>query len=364
MAKPRIGRVTRSTKVRVAAVAAAVAMAASACGNSSSTSSGKSGNSGSSNPLAGKTIDLISSGSAGATHDLFARAIAPGMGKYLHATVDVVDKPGGGQLLAWNYTEQAKPDGLTICTVDPEGVLANLWEKVPNNMVVPNKIVMVGGTTGAGGASEIMYATKSTPDIYTLLKSKKTVKELGSVGDVPGPLLFGAYNTPYKDLTSYSDSSAELQGMLRGDGDVSIKSWGGPWAAYATGGKGKTILAYTMRNTWSVNPSVPTVAALMKKDPPPNKQEEKAVVTDTNALDAGTGLFAPPGTPANIANALTAAVKYAIGTSTFKTDAKKAQISTTYESAADQEKAMKSGSTPATVKLMRKYVPLSTGVAS
>lgn len=376
----RVRHVSTSTKAKVAAIGAMVALAASACGSSSTgaSASGQSGSSqpgssqttstpsgsGGSSPLAGKTIDLISSGSAGSTHDLFARAVAPALAEYLHATIDVVDKPGGGQLLAWNYTYGAKPDGLTICTVDVEGVLANLWEKVPNNNVVSNKIEMLGGITGAGGAAEIMYATKNSPNIYNLLKSKSQVKELGSVGDVPGPLLFGAYNTPYKDLTSYSDAAAQLQGILRGDGNVSVKSWGGSWAAYATGNKGKAILAYTMRPTWSIDPSVPTVGTLLQKDPPPNAVEVKAVEADTSALDGGTGIFAPPGTPQNIVSALIAGVKYAVSSSTYQTDATKAKISTTYEPAADQQSKLASGSQSSTVTLMRKYVPLATGVAS
>lgn len=380
MSETRIRRSTRSTKVRVAVIAAAAAMAASACGSGSAngttangttangtTANGtasSSGKSGGSSPLAGKTIDLISSGAAGSTHDLFARAMAPGLGQYLHATVDVVDKPGGGQLLAWNYTAQAKPDGLTISTVDVEGVLANVWEKVPNNDVVPDKTIMLGGTTGVGGAAEIMFAPASSPSIESIVKSTKTVTEIGSVGDVPGPLLFGAYKTPYKDLTSYSDSSSELQGMLRGDGEVSVKSWGGSWAAYGTGGKGKPIMAFTLRDTWSLNPSVPTEGELLKKDPPPNQQELKAVTADTAALDAGTGVFAPPGTPSNIVSALTAGIKYAIGTTTFKTDAQKAQISSDYEAASAQQSALQVGAAPSLVTVMRKFVPQATGVAS
>lgn len=354
----------RSPALRCGAVASAVlAVALTGC-----RSSGSGSNSSSSNPLGGKTINLVSSGAAGSAHDLEARAEAPYIAKYLHATVHVVDKPGGGQLLAWNYVNAAPPDGLTIGTVDVEGVLANLWEEVPSNNVKPDKIIMLGGMAGGvKGASEVMFAPKSLPwhNIYPMLKERsRQIKEIGSVGDVPGPLLFGAYHVPYKDLTSYSSSTDELQGLLRGDGDLTIKSWAGSYAAYVTGGKGQVLLAYTMRPTWKLRPSVPTVAQLLKKAPPASAGEAKALVTDTTALDAGTGLFAPPGTPSAVVTALQKAVKYAITQPGFATKADNAGLSDTYESASAQENILRTGTAPATVATMRKYVPLHTGVAS
>lgn len=330
--------------------------------------SGISGNASSSAPLAGQTINLVSSGAAGSSHDLEARAEAPYIAKYLHATVHVVDKPGGGQLLAWNYVNAAPPDGLTIGTVDVEGVLANMWEEVPNNNVKPDKIIMLGGLAGGvTGASEVMFAPKSLPwhDIYALLKERSSqIKELGSVGDVPGPLLFGAYHVPYKDLTAYASSTDELQGLLRGDGDLTVKSWAGSYAAYATGGNGQVLLAYTMRPTWKLRPSVPTVSQLLKKDPPSSAGEGAALVTDTTALDGGTGLFAPPGTPSAVVADLQKAVKYAITQPGFAGKAANAGISDSYESAAAQAAAIRAGTVPATIATMRKYVPLHTGVAS
>jgi tripartite-type tricarboxylate transporter receptor subunit TctC len=223
---------------------------------------------------------------------------------------------------------------------------------------------MAGGVTGA---SEVMFAPKSLPwhDIYALLKERSSqVKELGSVGDAPGPLLFGAYHVPYKDLTSYASSTDELQGLLRGDGDLTVKPWAGSYAAYVTGGKGQVLLAYTMRPTWKLQPSVPTVSQLLKKDPPSSTGEGLALATDTTALDGGTGLFAPPGTPPAVASALQKAVKYAITQPGFAAKAVSESLSSTYESPADQAAALRAGTVPATVATMRKYVPLHTGVAS
>ncbi|SRR5579875_1095135 len=358
------------SRFSIALLSAPVIAAAAACGGTShGRGAATQGSGGSAQPLAGKTINLVSSGAAGSSHDLFARALAPALAKYLHATVHVVDMPGGGQLLAWNYVYGSSPDGLTIGTVDVEGILANLWEKVPNNNVNPAKVTMLGGLAGGTtGESEVMFAANSTnpvfSNVYSLVKDRSVkVRELGSVGDVPGPLLFKLYHVPYTDLTAYSDSSAELQGMIRGDGNVSVKSWAGSWAAYVTGGKGKVLLAFSMRPTWQEDPSVPTVAQLLKKDPisGPGRVAE---VADSTALDAGTGIFGPPGMPAATVKALRAAVAYAVSQPSFKSAAVKGSLSTTFESAADETAAIQAGVKPQTIAIMRKYVPLSTGVAS
>jgi tripartite-type tricarboxylate transporter receptor subunit TctC len=106
------------------------------------------------------------------------------------------------------------------------------------------------------------------------------------------------------------------------------------------------------------------VAQLLKTNPPVSKDEGTALVTDTTALDGGTGLFAPPKTPAATVAALQKAVEYAIAQPGFKSRAAKANISDTYESAADQTTALNIGMVPATIDLMRKFVPLHTGIAS
>lgn len=322
------------------------------------------------NPFAGQTIDLVSSGAAGSTHDLFARAVGRGIASYLHATVDVVDMPGGGQLLAWNYVNHAAPNGLTIGTADVEGQLANLWEKVPNNSVNPAKNTWLGGFPGAGSA-EVFFASTSASqpvagelkDVYTLIKDHSVqIKELGSVGDVPGPLFFKLYNIPSFDLTSYSNSTDELAGMERGDGPVTVKSWGDGFATWARSGGGKVLLSFSMDRSWKVDPSVPTLAKLLKKDPP--KRGTTALIADAKALDAGTGIFAPSGLSKAATYWLQAAVKASMQTSFYKTAATNAQLQLGYESPIAEKAAITYGVQSSTVALLRKYVPLSTGIAS
>lgn len=322
-----------------------------------------------SQPLAGKTIQLISSGAAGSSHDLLARAVAPYVARYLHATVHVVDMPGGGQLLAWNYVAHQAPNGLAISTIDVEGVLANMWEKVPGQKVNPSQLTMLGGGAGGvGDESQVMIAAASPNPIYNSVYKLAAdhgtkVLELGSVGDVPGPLFFKVFRVPYKDLSSYPDSSAELQGMLRGDGNVDVKSYAGSWVTYVKSGKGKVLIVFSMRPSWKADPSVPTVAQLLQHDPV-SGPARAAVVADSTALDAGTGFFGPPGLPQNLTTALQHAIAYAYAQPGFLQAAANGHLSTTFESAASQTSAIKAGVQPQVVQEIREFVPLSTGVAS
>lgn len=324
---------------------------------------------GGSQPFAGKTIQLVSSGAAGSSHDLLARALAPYLARYLHATVHVVDMPGGGQLLAWNYVSHQAPNGLTIGTIDVEGVLANMWEKVPGQKVSPRQLTMLGGGAGGvAGNSEVMFAAAAAnpvySSIYQLAADRSTkVLELGSVGDVPGPLFFKLFHVPYKDLSSYPDSSAELQGMLRGDGNVDVKSYAGSWVTYVTSHKGKVLLAFSMRPSWKANPAVPTVAQLLQRERL-SGPGRAALVADSTALDAGTGLFAPPGLPKPLVTALQHAIARAYTQPGFIKDASNGSLSTTYESAAAEASAIQTGVQPQVVQEIRQFVPLSTGVAS
>jgi len=70
----------------------------------------------------GKTIRLIVPFTPGGGTDLHARLLAPVLGRYLKCTVVVINKPGGGGLVAMNdFYEAPRKDGLTLA-VSPEGL--------------------------------------------------------------------------------------------------------------------------------------------------------------------------------------------------------------------------------------------------
>jgi len=70
----------------------------------------------------GKTVTIISGTTAGSAYDTYARLIAAHLGKHIpgNPTFVVQNMPGGGSIVAANFLYGvAKPDGLTIASINP-----------------------------------------------------------------------------------------------------------------------------------------------------------------------------------------------------------------------------------------------------
>ena len=70
----------------------------------------------------GETIRIVSGTSAGRTYDVYARLIAQHLGKYISGRPEFVvqNMPGTGSVIAANVVYGvAKPDGLTIASINP-----------------------------------------------------------------------------------------------------------------------------------------------------------------------------------------------------------------------------------------------------
>jgi tripartite-type tricarboxylate transporter receptor subunit TctC len=75
-----------------------------------------------SNYYQGKTVTIISGTTAGSAYDTYARLIATHLGKHVpgNPSFIVQNMPGGGSIIAANYLYGvAKPDGLTIASINP-----------------------------------------------------------------------------------------------------------------------------------------------------------------------------------------------------------------------------------------------------
>jgi tripartite-type tricarboxylate transporter receptor subunit TctC len=78
----------------------------------------------------GKTVRIVVGYGPGGGYDVYARMIAPYLGKTLGATIVVENQPGAGGLTALNRTYTAPPDGLTMMIVNGAGAaLAQLVEQ-------------------------------------------------------------------------------------------------------------------------------------------------------------------------------------------------------------------------------------------
>ena len=70
----------------------------------------------------GKTVTIISGTTAGSAYDTYARVIAQHLGKHVPGSPSFIvqNMPGGGSIVAANFVYGvAKPDGLTIASINP-----------------------------------------------------------------------------------------------------------------------------------------------------------------------------------------------------------------------------------------------------
>jgi len=70
----------------------------------------------------GKTVTIISGTTAGSAYDTYARLIATHMSKHIPGNPNLIvqNMPGGGSIIAANFLYGvAKPDGLTIASINP-----------------------------------------------------------------------------------------------------------------------------------------------------------------------------------------------------------------------------------------------------
>lgn len=247
-------------------------------------------------------------------------------------------------------------------------MIANVWEKVPNQNFNPLNLTWLGGFTGTSPlGAKTMFSVANTPPANSaanLVKDRTTkVIELGAVGDVSGPLFFRIYHIPYEDLTSYSGANTQLTGLLRGDGQVDVKTYSANWEADSVTGKIHPIMIFSLDKTWGVNPSVPTIGTFIKHHPV-SAAAKAAIVADAKVLDAGWGFFAPPHTPSRQAALLRDAISWAFTQPQLTKHFAKVGLAPGHASWQVQLSAIRTGVEPSTVKTMRKYVPLSQGVSS
>ncbi|KUM36358.1 hypothetical protein AR689_20735 [Arthrobacter sp. EpRS71] len=74
-------------------------------------------------PKPGATVEWVVPSAAGGGNDVVARIVAPAMQEHLGATIKVLNKEGGGQILGLNYLANAKPDGLTLGATNLPSIL-------------------------------------------------------------------------------------------------------------------------------------------------------------------------------------------------------------------------------------------------
>jgi tripartite-type tricarboxylate transporter receptor subunit TctC len=272
----------------------------------------------------GKTITDIVEQLPGGEYYTDDQILDPLIGKYLHATVNLVSNATGQSIAGQDQIASAKPDGLTIGTMTLPTDIYNYLANLPSVNFNFQQQAFIGGITwpvyvfaAACTAGKPQFSTWD--QLASNTASFQYLTTNGGGNEEYGQLLYGSLNLPAKMLTGYGSTSLAVAGCQRGDGSMSSSPIPNFTPAQFSSGQIKPLLVSGTGPTTSAYypylKDVPTLSEWAAQHPP-TTAEQKAALTYLEGVFANTApnhtFFAPAGTPPARVAALSAAYKWAI----------------------------------------------------
>jgi tripartite-type tricarboxylate transporter receptor subunit TctC len=266
-----------------------------------------------------KTIEITVLFPAGSSADITARLLADGIGKQLGASVIVVNRPGAGGAIGYQYVARQNPDGYSlvwnsnsISTTYHSGSLAFNYETFDPvaRALVESPFLAVRGEAkwksladmladGKARAKQITIANSGTGS-HTHISSVALFRTAGvEVIDVP----FGAAQVVTSLLGGQVDAVVQLPAAI---------------SEYAKSGQLRLLAALTTKR----DPAFPHVATA---------REQGVDVS----LEAWRGVAVPKGTPKPVIAALEAAIKKTVDSPEFAQSCERLGVRPAFMPAAD-----------------------------
>ena len=170
----------------------------------------------------GKTVTIIVGTVAGDLYDLYARAIALYMGKYLPGNPNMIvqDMPGAGHMIAANHVYNiAKPDGLTMGAIN-----AGLYfEQLIGRAEVKFDWTKFNWIGNATKSPQVLYMRADTP--FKTIEDVRTAKEppkcgttgLSNMGYFVPKLLEETVGAKFNVIAGYQGGNEIDLGVERGE---------------------------------------------------------------------------------------------------------------------------------------------------
>jgi tripartite-type tricarboxylate transporter receptor subunit TctC len=299
---------------------AAVIVTALLAGGIAACSSGSSGSSatGSADGASfydGKTITWDVPDPPGTGFYTTATILAPALGKYLHATVNIVSIPAGGTIAGQDQAAAAAPDGLTIGVINASTDVANEATDQPDVNFDMQKEELIAGLPIN---PEVFVVQPSSPyKTWQDVASAAGLKSVAVTGsnEVLEKGIYTGYGVGAQLVAGYEAPPDEVAGFLRGDAVLGANSVP-TFASAIAAGKARALLltgpVLPGMSGYAQLKSVPTLAAVAADDPPKTAAQGQAIKA-MEVLFGQTAVnqvyFCPPGTPASLVTALSAAFK-------------------------------------------------------
>jgi hypothetical protein len=244
----------------------------------------------------GKTITLISPDAVGGGFDLTSRAIAPYIAQYLGATVNVTNDSPANTIAGQDLFEASPADGLTLGMINAGADIEDAVTGTAGVNFNAEKTQFLGGNnTGGAGIScltpgpfqswgAVVNSTTPVPEVVISTGTQTLEFDLTNA----------AFGINAKVISGYASTSAEVQGLERGDGQCSTASiTTGSFGPFLQAGKATEILEYSGVNPATAWYQYQTNALLLPKAytefPAKTKTETEARVALSAVAGAGIG---------------------------------------------------------------------------
>lgn len=282
----------------------------------------------------GKTINIIVGTKAGDVYDLYARAIAQFIPKYIpgNPTIIAQNIAGAGSLIAANHVYNiGKPDGLTLGAIFP----ALYFDQLTGRQEVKFDWTKFNWIGSPVVSNHFIYMRADTP--YRTIDDVRTAKEPPKCGST------GTASTGYYMPKLFEEVIGAKFNIITGyqaGGDIDLAVERGEVVC-----RSFTITAYFARepfHTWRKKgfvrelfqtgkkrdprlPNVPTIYELMDKYKTPESGRRLATVI-LAAGDVGRPYVTPPGVPADRIKILRDAFTKTMNDPGFKAEAEKRML--------------------------------------
>lgn len=216
-------------------------------------------------PQSGKTIEWVVPSAPGGANDILARIMAPSMSETLGATVNVVNKEGGSQVIGLDYAAKSDPDGYTMVYTNVPSILGRYLDPGKNASFDRSSFTPVGSFASN---SVILAVPKDSPygsvaDLFTAVKA------------APGTIIAGTDSRAGDDhvnlrvmekdlgldfnIVHYNSGADKVTALLGGEVDFAIGGIGSFFGQYKSGDV--KLLAIVQDEPNPLFPEVPTLAS-------------------------------------------------------------------------------------------------------
>src|SRR5689334_10739723 len=279
----------------------------------------------------GKNLEFYIGYSVGGGYDLYARVIARHLGKHIPGNPTVVPKnmEGAGSLRLANWMFRVAPkDGSVIATIG-RGTGFDPILGVKGATFDGTKFTWIGSANNEVSVCVAWNATSGIKSFQDLFTKEMTVGGTSMSADTDQfpRVLNGVLGTKMKIVSGYPGGNDVVLAMERGEVQGRCGwSWSSVMSTHKTwvDEKKMTVLAQIALRKHPELPDVPLIMDLAKT---PEQKQILRLIFARQVM--GRPYLAPPGVPADRAEALRKAFMDTMNDPEFKADAEKAQLEIT-----------------------------------